>query len=48
MPRLDLNFDGFQRDWFALEKNEQVALLKTLKKLRQLDWDAVYQDRGLR
>ena len=48
MPLLDLNFDGFQRDWFSLEKNKQVALLKTLKKLRQLDWDAVYQDRGLR
>ena len=48
MPKLDLNFDGFQRDWFTLEKPEQLAVLKSLKKLRSLEWSEVYQDRGLR
>ncbi len=47
MPRLNLNYDPFQQQWFALEKNEQFAIVKTLKKLRQLTWQEVYQDKGL-
>jgi hypothetical protein len=47
MPRLDLNFDGFLRDWFIQEKPEQLAVLKTLAKLRQMTWDEVYKDHGL-
>jgi len=38
---LDLNSPVFQRDLFALEKQEQTALLSTLKRIR-----AMYADSG--
>lgn len=48
MPvELDLNDSLFQRQMVGLEKNEGTALLKTLRKLMQLEWQAVYQDSGL-
>jgi hypothetical protein len=47
MPDLNLNFEGFQRQWFALQKPEQMAVLKTLKKLIDLTWEEVYRDPGL-
>jgi hypothetical protein len=45
---LDLNHEDFQRDLLALEMEEALAILLTLRKIRQLDWQQVYQDRGLR
>lgn len=45
---LDMNYPGFQEQLFGLEKTEQRALLNTLKKLKQLSWEALYIDKGLR
>ena len=38
---LDLNLPAFQDDLLALEPNEVRLVLKTLRKLRTLDWVAV-------
>lgn len=46
--RLDLNNPVFQDALFALQKAERLAVLDTLKKLRQLTWPQLYADRGLR
>ena len=46
--KLDLNNLDFQQDLFSLEKNEQFALLKTLKKISQLHWEQLYMDGGLK
>jgi len=43
-----MNSPEFQSDFFNLEKNEQIALVKTLKKIRQLDWAQLYVDSGLK
>ncbi len=48
MPRLDLNDPEFQADLFNLPRDQQVAVLKTLKKLSRLSWDEVYRDQGLK
>ena len=45
---LDLNNPVFQRDLFALEKADQLALLSTLKRLRGMTWRQVYADQGLK
>src|SRR3989338_8651655 len=45
--KIDMNNPEFQRDFFALEKAEQLALIKTLKKIRQLNWSQLYKDNGL-
>jgi hypothetical protein len=45
---LDLNLPAFQDDLLALEPNEIRLVLKTLRKLRTLDWAAVYRDPGLK
>ena len=45
---LDPNNPVFQEAWFALEREDALAVLATLKKLRQLDWDQLYRERGLR
>lgn len=45
--KIDLNNPVFQKDLFSLEKNEILALIKTLKKIRQLSWERLYQDKGL-
>jgi len=44
----DLNNPGFQEKWFALEREDALAVLTTLRKMRQLDWDQLYRDKGLR
>lgn len=44
---LDLNNPVFQRNLFELEKIEALAALATLRKLSQLDWNALYKDKGL-
>jgi len=45
---LDLNNPEFQKQWFDLEKEEQIAVLQCCEKLASLDWAAVYRDKGLR
>ena len=45
---LDLNNPEFQRGWFALERDEALAVLATLRKILLLDWNELYADRGLR
>ena len=46
--KIDMNNPEFQRDFFHLEKQEQLAFIKTLKKIRQLHWEMLYTDRGLK
>ncbi len=48
MPKLDLNDEQFQNQFFALEKAEQIAVLKTFRKLKQLSWSLIYRDSGLK
>lgn len=45
---LDLNNPIFQDNWFALERQEALAVLATLRKIRHLEWDQLYRDKGLR
>lgn len=45
---IDLNSQVFQRDLFALNKQEQTARLSTLKKIRSMTWQQVYVDAGLK
>ena len=45
---LDLNQPQFQDDLLSMERDEALAVLATLKKIRQLDWTQLYADRGLR
>ena len=46
--RLDLNNPVFQENLFALQKPERNAALDTLRKIRQLTWDQLYRDSGLK
>jgi|SRR5215472_11369390 hypothetical protein len=45
---LDLNNPVFQEDWFSLDRPEALAVLNTFKKIRQLNWEQLYRDPGLR
>jgi hypothetical protein len=45
---LDLSNPAFQTDWFALERDEALAVLAALRNLHQIDWEQLYRDRGLR
>ncbi len=45
---LDLNNPFFQGNWFSLERTEALAVLATLRKLGQLEWEQLYRDKGLR
>ena len=45
---LDLNNPVFQEHWFALERQEALAVVATLRKIRNLEWDQLYRDKGLR
>jgi hypothetical protein len=45
---LDLNSPVSQKDLFSLNKDEAYSLLKTLKKLAQMDWENLYKDQGLK
>ena len=45
---LDLNNPVFQDALFALQKEQRLAVLDTLKKLRRLTWSQLYADPGLR
>ena len=48
MVRLDLNNPEFQAEWFALQKEDFIATRNTLRKLRSMNWNQVYRDKGLR
>jgi hypothetical protein len=45
---LDLNNPVFQETWFAMEHAEALAVLAALRKIGRMDWNQLYQDRGLR
>ena len=45
---LDLNNERFQENLFSLQKTERHAALDTLSKIRQLTWQQVYRDKGLK
>ena len=46
--QLDLNNETFQDTWFRLEKSERERVTDTFRKIRQLTWDQVYRDPGLK
>jgi len=48
LVRLDLNNPVFQVNLLSMEKLERNAVLDTLNKLRQLTWNQVYRDSGLK
>lgn len=44
---LDMNGKEFQNSLFQLEKQEQRALLNTLRKITKSNWEDLYQDKGI-
>jgi hypothetical protein len=48
LVRLDLNNPVFQANLLTLQKPERHAALDTLNKIRQMSWDQVYRDNGLK
>jgi hypothetical protein len=46
--KLDLNNPTFQTNLLYLEKPERHSAFETLKKIRQLTWNQVYADQGLK
>lgn len=46
--RLDLNNPVFQDQLLTLQKPERHAALDTLNKIRQLTWNQLYRDQGLK
>ncbi|MEK7352825.1 MAG: hypothetical protein AAB177_18265 [Nitrospirota bacterium] len=46
--RLDLNNPVFQENLLSLQKLERHAALDTLNKIRQLTWNQLYRDNGLK
>ncbi len=46
--QLDLNNPEFQESWLKLDKTERNRVTDTLKKLKQLTWDQLYRDQGLK
>ncbi|OAI11798.1 hypothetical protein A1359_14325 [Methylomonas lenta] len=48
LVRLDLNNPVFQENLLTLQKVERHAAIETLTKLRQMTWNQVYRDSGLK
>ncbi|MEQ1889613.1 MAG: hypothetical protein ABL951_10605, partial [Alphaproteobacteria bacterium] len=48
LVRLDLNNPVFQKNLLTMQKPERHAALETLNKLRQMTWNQVYRDNGLK
>lgn len=48
LVRLDLNNPVFQENLLSLQKPERYAALDTLNKIRQLTWNQLYRDNGLK
>jgi hypothetical protein len=46
--KVDLNNPEFLDGWGELDKPEASRVLATVKKIRQLTWDQVYKDQGLK
>ena len=46
--QLDLNNEVFQENWLTLDKSERNRVTDTLRKLRQLTWNQLYRDQGLK
>lgn len=46
--RLDLNNPTFQANLLSLQKPERHAALDALNKIRQLTWNQLYADNGLK
>lgn len=46
--RLDLNNPVFQENLLTLQKPERHAALDTLNTIRQLTWNPLYRDQGLK
>lgn len=46
--RLDLNSPEFQDVFFELEEVEMKQVVASLRRLRQLDWNALYRHGGFR
>jgi hypothetical protein len=46
--RLDLNNPIFQQHLLALQKPDRHAALDTLGRVRQMTWNQVYRDQGLK
>jgi hypothetical protein len=46
--RLDLNNPVFQEHLLRLHKPERHAALDTLNKIRQMTWNQLYRDQGLK
>ena len=46
--RLDLNNPLFQEQLLTLQKAERHAALDTLSKIRQLTWNQLYRDPGIK
>jgi hypothetical protein len=46
--RLDLNNPVFQEPLLAMQTTERHAALDTLNKLRQLTWNQLYRDQGIK
>jgi hypothetical protein len=42
-----MNSPRFQKDFFALGKEDLLQVSATLRKLIQMEWSQVYQDKGL-
>ena len=48
LVRLDLNNPVFQENLLSLQKPKRHAALDTLNKIRQLTWNQLYRDSGLK
>jgi hypothetical protein len=46
--RLDLNNPVFKKHLLTLQKSERHAALDTLNKIRQMSWNQLYRDQGLK
>jgi hypothetical protein len=45
---LDLNNAFFQEDWLSLEREEALVAMGAFRKIKQLEWEQLYRDKGLR
>lgn len=48
LVRLDLNNPVFQENLLTLQKTERNAAIETINKIRQMTWNQVYRDNGLK
>ena len=48
LVRLDLNNPVFQENLLSLQKTDRHAALDSLNKIRQMTWNQIYRDGGLK